>query len=108
MKYLFVSPRIERAAADYLRKYGDGRSEALDDLCQLLVLERARGLRDAVVDVCRWLRLPDPRKRTGDAFTLVVEIAHGAAKSIEDLYFRDAEIGRLMCDEPPEETRKAE
>ncbi len=98
--HLFISPRIERAAVDFLRKYGDGRSEALSDLQQLLADERERGLRDAVEDVCTWLRTPDPE--TDAAFAAETKIAHSTADAIESLYLQGSQIGRLMRDDPVE------
>lgn len=41
MVHLQVSDRLHELATDFLRKYGDGRSEAHDDLVQLLAAERA-------------------------------------------------------------------
>lgn len=96
--YLLISPRIERIAADYLRKYGDGRSEALSDLQQLLMAERERGLRDAVRDVCAWLRAPDPELSA--VFAAAKGILHSTADSIAALYLRGSQVSRLMREDP--------
>lgn len=97
MTYLHTIARIDRVSADFLSKYGDGRSEALDDLRQLLMAERERGIRDAIVDVCAWLRMPDPSFNASRA--AAVQIACDTANAIADLYLRGSQIARLMRDE---------
>lgn len=94
--YLSISPRVERAATDYLRKYGDGRSEALSELQQLLMAERERGIRNAFTDVCAWLRAPDPA--IDAAFAEANRILHFTAASIETLYLSGSQIARLPCE----------
>lgn len=93
-RFLLDRPRLDRLAADFLRKYGDGRSEAYDDLRQLLASERERAMQDVVADVCAFFRMPDEEfDRTHAAET---RIAHATAATIEGRYLRGSRISRLL------------
>lgn len=92
MTYLLDSPRLDQLATAFLRKYG--RSEAHDHLHMLLMAERERALRDAVKDVCAWLRMPDEEydRTHADA----TAIAHKTADAIAGRYLRGTRIARLL------------
>lgn len=92
--YLPITPRVDRVATAFLRKYGDSQLGALAELQQILMAERERGIRDAIVDVCAWLRMPDPEFDL--SHPAAVQAAHVTAGCIEQLYLHGSRIARVL------------
>ena len=96
MIYFLDSPRINRAAINYLCKYGDGRSEALSDLQQLLFAERERGIRDALADVCAFLREADTANTFEAVYPNATRVVRTVAKYLDHLYANTDRLVRVL------------